>query len=118
MMMLLRSAPLALAAILATPGSAPAQESLNLDCDGTMLVLTCQTGADTGNCRTASASDSSFDVTCTAHSLGGNTFRMICRNATDIGGAHVELTFQGNRSQSEVAKGAGTATGTNCSVTD
>ncbi|GEM_PF-4722141 len=102
---------LAVLTLIAFPALA---DDLNLNCGDVTLTLTCGTGDEAGNCKTTSASDPTFDVTCTGSVLGSTHVRTICLNATEIGGTHVQEDFKiGDRSHA-LAKAVSTATGSNC----
>jgi len=97
-------------------GPAAAGE-LSYACEGTTITLSCQDGADTGNCLTQTASDPAWNVTCRGHDEGNGRFKMDCRNATAVGGTPVEITFAGSQLGTQLAEAVGDSTGTTCTQT-
>ena len=104
-------------AALAWAGPAAAQEVFSYACEGTSITLACQGGSSTGSCLTQAASDPAWDVTCRGHDEGNGRFKMTCRNATEIGGTPVEITFSARDLGKELGEGVGDATGTTCTQT-
>lgn len=95
----------------------PAQAGeYRLACEGTTITLSCEDGADTGNCRTVAASDPAWNVTCRGKDKGNGRFQMDCGNATKVGGTDVELTFSASHLGEELAKAVGDNTGTSCTL--
>ena len=106
--------PLAIGGFLFTTDALA--EDLNLTCDGTTLVLSCGEDDAAGTCKTTSASDPTWNVTCKGHSLGGDHIRTICLNATEIGGVHVQQDFKLGDRDHALTQAVGTATGSSCEL--
>ncbi|MGY8997794.1 MAG: hypothetical protein ACKVH7_15230 [Alphaproteobacteria bacterium] len=108
---------LLMAGVMLTAAPALADD-LALTCGDVTMVLTCGDGDEAGNCKTTSASDPKFDVTCTGSVLGSTHVRTICLNATEIGGTHVQEDFKIGDRKHALAGAVSTATGSSCEMTN
>lgn len=105
--------------VAALIGAAPASaaEQFSYNCNGTTITMACQGADETGTCSTVTASDATWQVSCTGHDKGNGRFLMDCRNATDVGGSPVELEFNANQLAQQLAQAVGDSTGTVCTQT-
>lgn len=100
--------------LCATPGLA-AEFSYN--CDGTTITMTCEGEDGAGACRTATASDPAWNVTCKGRIVSTGRIRMDCRNATAVGGSPVQIEYNASQLPQKLAQGIGDSTGTICTQT-